>query len=32
MIELNGIKLGFDLGMGTGIQITWEKEEKCVVK
>ena len=28
MIGLNGIKLGFDLGMGAGIQITWEKEEK----
>lgn len=32
MIGLNGIKLGFDLGMGAGIQITWEKEEKWVVK
>ena len=32
MIELNGTKFGFDLGMGTGIQITWEKEEKWVVK
>ena len=28
MIGLNGIKRGFDLGTGAGIQITWEKEEK----